>query len=171
MKLLPRYFLALVVLAGVVGCAKKQKEISDLDRKQAANLASEAQFAATIRDYGRAQGLFTQAAQLCPDTGAFWLSLGSMDMRLDKRGEARDAYQHALTAFQDAAKKDKTDPEPALQQLYVLALLGRVDEARTLQTKLLDRYPDNRAIRTFVDNKGLDNIVADPSFKTFAVEK
>lgn len=169
MKRFPWLVLAVAVFA-VSGCGKKHKEITDLERKQAANLASEAQFAATIRDYARAQGLFAQAAELCPDTGAYWLSLGSMQMRLSQRDQARDAYERALTAFEEAADRNKDDSEPALQQLYVLALLGRVDDARSRQTKLLARYPNDRDVRAFVENKSLDRLVSDPSFKTFALQ-
>lgn len=164
------WLVLLVALFASFGCTKPHKEITELERKQAANFASEAQFAATLRDYSRAQGLFAQAADLCPDTGAYWLSLGSMHMRLSQRDEARAAYTKALGAFQAAAKKEKTDSEPALQQLYVLALLGRVDEARTLQKKLLDQYPNDRDVRAFVEGKRLDLIVNDPNFKVFALQ-
>ena len=164
-------WLVLLVTAVVAcGCAKKVKEITEIDRKQAANLASEAQFAATLRDYPRAEGLYAQAAALCPDTGAYWLSLGSMRVRQSHRDDARDAYQRALAAFRETAQKTKADSEPALQQLYVLALLGRVDEARSLQAKLPDQYPGDRDVRAFVDGKRLDQILADPTFKTLAVQ-
>lgn len=167
MKLLrPCVIFALVVFAAA-GCGKK-KEITSLDRKQAANLVAEAQFAVSIRDYARAEGLLGQAAALCPDTGSYWLVLGSTRVRLGKRGDARRAYQEALGAFEDAAAKDKNDAQAALQQVYVLALLGRQDDARKLLAKLPDRYPNDRNVRAFVEGR-LDRIVSDPQFKEIAL--
>ena len=58
------------------GCKPKTKAITSLERKEAANLVSEARFAITLRDDARAEGLLAQAAQLCPDTGDYWLNLG-----------------------------------------------------------------------------------------------
>ena len=148
------------------GCSKK--EITSLERKQAAALVSEAQFATTMRDFARAETLLAQATSLCPDTGAYWLQLGASRIKLGQREPARAAYKGALKAFEDTAKKQK-EPEAALQQVYVLALLGRVDDARALQEKLVSRYPDSRDVKIFVEEKRLDRILADPGFKQMAL--
>lgn len=149
------------------GCGKK--EISPLQRKQAANFVSEAEFAVTMRDFARAEALYVQATNLCPDTGAYWISLGTCRVRLGQREPARSAYQQALKAFESAASENKSDSEPALQQVYVLALLGRVDDARTLLAKLPARYPNDRNVRGFVEDKRLDRMVDDPQFKQLAL--
>ncbi len=161
---LARIFFAAAVVAGAVGCAKK-KEITSLQRKEAATLVSEAQFALTLRDYPRAEDLFAKASVLCPDTGQFWTRLGTTRMKLGQRATAKDAYQKALEAFEDEAKEKKTEPQPVLEQVTVLILLGRVDDARALVGKLPARFPDNRNVRTFVEGKTLDRMLADPSFK------
>lgn len=168
MKLLCSSLLLLALVVLPSGCARK-KPISDIDRKQAANLASEADFAVTVREYPRAEGLMVQATTLCPDTGAYWVSLGSARMRLGNRNGARDAYKHALSAFEDAAAKNKQDTEPALQQVFVLALLGRVDDARAFQERLLKQRPDNGDIRAFVEGKRLDALLNDPQYKQLAL--
>lgn len=157
--------LALTVLATSCG----RKAVTPLQRKQAANLVSEAQFALTMRDFARAEGLLAQAAELCPDAGSYWISLGATRVRLNKRSAARDAYKRALDAFKDAAAKDKTDVDPMLQQVYVLALLGRADEARSLQGKLQSRFPTNRDVQAFVEEKRLDRMLEDPQFKQTAL--
>ena len=165
MKLLCACVL-LIALVVLPGCGKK--EITPLQRKQAANFVSEAEFAVTMRDYARAEGLYAQATSLCPDTGSYWLSLASTRMRLGQRDAARAAYKQALKAFEGAAADNKADAEPALQQVYVLALLGRVDDARALLAKLPARYPNDRGVRSFIDEKRLDQMVADPQFKQLA---
>jgi len=159
--------LALAVIWSA-GCAKK-REITDLERKQAANLVSEAQFAVTVREYPRAEGLFVQATQLCPDNGGYWVNLGSVRKRLDQRDGARDAYEHGLAAFRTAAKQNPTDADPALQEIYVLALLGRIDDARALEGQLAARYPNDHDVRVFLEDKRLDQILADSQFKKFAL--
>ena len=140
-----------------------------MERKQAANFVSEAQFATTLRDFSRAEGLYVQATTLCPDTAPYWMSLAAVRLRLGQRDGARDAYSHALKAFEQAAAENKTDSEPALQQVYVLALMGRVDDARTLLGKLPDRFPNDRGVRNFVEDKRLDRLIADPQFKQLAL--
>lgn len=167
MKLLRTCLVLAALVSAFAGCGKK--EIPAIDRKKAAALVSEGEFAASVRDYARAEGLFVEAASLCPDTGPYWLSLGSMRMRLGKRDAARDAYKRALGIFERVEKTKGSEAEGGLQQVYVLALLGRVEEARSLQEKLLKRYPTERPIRVFVEEKRLDRILADPTFKQFAL--
>jgi tetratricopeptide (TPR) repeat protein len=166
-----RLILACLCALAASGCGKKPKsaEITTLQRKEAANLASEAQFALTLRDHARAEGLFLKAAELCPDTGEYALILGQTRMKLNQKDGARTAYKQALAAFEAEAKAKKTEPQPVLQQVTTLALLGRVDEARALIEKLPTLFPDNRAVRTYGENKTLDRMIADPKFKELAL--
>lgn len=161
------FWIAAVLLLLGAGCGKKS-EITSLQRKEAATLLSEAQFALTLRDLKRAEGLLAKATALCPDAGDSWVSLGSVRMKLGQRDAAKTAYKWALTAFEDAAAKNKTDPEPLLQQVTVLALLGRVTDARALADKLPARFPAHRSVRMFVEGKNLDRLLADPKFKEVA---
>ena len=92
------FSLAVVVLCGTPGCSPKSKEITSLQRKEAATLDSEAQFALQLKDLARAEGLIAKAADLCPDTGKYWVDLGSIRVRLGKKDAARTAYQGALKA-------------------------------------------------------------------------
>lgn len=168
---LSRVFIALSILAllPVTGCKPKPKEVTPLQRKEAALAASEAQFAMTMRDYARAEGELAKAAALCPDDGDYWVSLGSVRVRLGRRDDAKAAYKKALAAYEDDAEKDKKDIQPVLQQISVLALLGRADDARALQAKLADRFPGSRDARVFVENKQLETMLADPKFKEISL--
>lgn len=168
MKMLCPCVVCAIALLVSFGCAKK-KEVSSLDLKQAANLVSEAQFATTLRDYPRAETLFQQATSLAPDDGDYWIALGNVEVRLGKRDAARKAYKQALAVFEQIAAKNKSDSQPALQQVYVLALLGRADDARALQAKLSGRYPGDRDVRAFVEGNRLERMLADPQFKSVAL--
>lgn len=161
--------LALAALAFGAGCKPRGKKITDLQRKEALHLDSEAQFAVTMRQWDRAEGLYLKATQLCPDTGSYWMSLGAMELRLSKRDAAKQAYQSALKAFEYEYSLDKTDVQPWLKQVEVLALLGRVDDARAMLEKIAKQYPNERAIRTYIENKGFDRMLADPTFKQNAL--
>lgn len=167
MKLLCSCVLVIAVWLVPTGCARKQ--ITDVDRKKAAVLVSEAEFAVTVREYPRAEGLLVQATTLCPDDGAYWLSLGSTRMRLGRRDGARTAYKRALDAFADDARQHKSSTAPGLQQVMVLALLGRVEDARAFQAKLLKQYPDDPDVRQFVGEKRLDQMLNDPQYKQLAL--
>jgi tetratricopeptide (TPR) repeat protein len=165
---------AAVILAGFLlvagaGCGPSKSSISPAQRKEATRIYQEGQFALTLRDAKRAEGLFEKAAGLCPDIGDYWMALGTTRMRLGKRSEAKAAYQKALAAFKDEAAEAKADSGPALQQVVMLALLGRADEARVLVKKLPGRFPNDIAVTAFVTGKQLEAMLADPKFKELAL--
>ena len=166
------HFLFVLIAAAIlslgVGCGGK-KEITSLQRKEAATLESEAQFALTLKDYTRAEDLLARAAQLVPDAGPLWLRLGSTRMKLGQRGAAKEAYKNGLDAFKEVAKDKKNEPDASLQQVTALALLGRIDEARKLVEKLAREFPENRTVRAFVDEKTFERMIADPQFKEIAL--
>jgi len=161
--------MAMVALALAGGCKPKPKEISSLKRKEGAYLMSEAQYAITMRDYAHAEGELTKAVEACPDNGSYWISLGTVRVRLGKKGDAKSAYKTGLAAYQDLAKLDPKDVSAVLQQVYVLALLGRADDARALLAKLPERFPASREVRGFVESKQFDRILADPAFKEISL--
>lgn len=165
--MMKRFILVLLgfVAVAATGCGRRGREITSLQRKEAASLASEAEFAMTMRDLPRAEKALTKVVALCPDTGEYWVGLGSLRMRLGDRDGAKSAYQSALSAYEDAAKKEKADGGPVLQQVHVLALLGRVDEARKLLEKSEKKFPNDRLIRDFIQERQLDQMLADPTFK------
>src|SRR5205809_519111 len=88
------------LLLAACGKSRSEKQITELQRKEAAHLASEAQFAHTLRDYAREEGVLAKVVELCPDTGGYWINLGVARMRMGNRVRAREAYQSALQAYQ-----------------------------------------------------------------------
>ena len=159
----------LLILSAVFAAGCGRKEITSLQRKEAANIASEAQFALTLRDYARSEPLLTKATTLCPDTPEYWQSLGAVRRRLDNRSGAQQAYEQMRDAARDQYKRDDKNSNALLQQVYALALLGRADDARSLLEKAQKDHPDDRALGAFVDGKQLDRILADPAFKDIAL--
>jgi Flp pilus assembly protein TadD len=157
--------LALVLAAGLVLAGCRAKEISSIDRKEAANIISEAQFAVTLKDWSRAEGLYTKAAALCPDEGETWTGLGVVRMRLHNPSGARDAYKSALAAYRDDLRRDPSNSIPVLRSASVLVILGRTDEARSLVDEAFAKNPDDRRLKNFVEMKGVDKIAADPGLK------
>ncbi len=166
-------FLAIAVVAGLLlgaGCKPRTQEITALQRREAASLASEAQFALSIRDVVRAEATLARAAALCPDTGDYWIELGRCRVRLGHRGEAKAAYHSALAAYEAEAAKNSATRGPALlRQLYVLALLGQSDEARARLAQALKNFPDDRDVRAFADSKQLEQLLASPGLKEVAL--
>lgn len=166
-----RVLVLLVLLAALVvgGCKPKPKPITSLQRKEAASLASEAQFAVQLKDYARAEGLMARAADLCPDNGRYWIDLGAMQVRQGKKDAARSAYKSGLAAYESDSGASPKDSKPVLLQVYVQALLGRVDDARETLKRAEKNFPDDRAVRAFVDGKQIDKMIADPRFKEIAL--
>jgi Flp pilus assembly protein TadD len=147
-------------------CACRHKEITKLERDEAANAASEADFAVTVKEWSRAEGLFARAAALCPDTGDYWLNLGLVRMRLGNRDGARTAYKSALGAYKDAADLDPANSKAVIRRIYVLVVLGRADEARSVLDKARAKTPADRLLRSFSENDGLSKMIADPGLKS-----
>jgi hypothetical protein len=62
-------------------------------------------------------------------------------------------------------KLDPGNSVGVLRTAYVLTLLGRSDEARTLVSDAVEKAPDDRRLQAFVDAKGIDKMLADPGVK------
>ncbi len=164
----PLALFSLVAVTALAGCGGT-KEATPLQKKEAAHLFSEAQFSAGLRDFAAAEPLLAKATELHPGHGPYWAELGTVRRRLGNNSGAKQAYQKSLDAFKAAAKKDPKDPELVLQQVYVLALLGRADDARATLERALNEIPDDRALKVFAESKQLDRILADPKFKEIAL--
>src|SRR5258708_38283848 len=166
----PRLIFAAALLFAVhAGCGARKKEITSIQRKQAATLASEAQFAMTLREYARAEGLLAKAAESCPDAGDYWIFLGNARMHLGQRDPAKTAYKGALAAFETVAAREPSNAQARLDQVAALAFLGRVDDARTLLRKTREGFPDGRSVRIYVDEQQLERMISDPQFKEVAL--
>jgi len=160
--MISRLVLAAAALA-LAGC--RPREITSLQRKEAANVLSEAEFAVTLHDWKRAEGLYAKAADLCPDDGNSWLNLGIVRMHLADRGGARSAYKSALSAYEAASDRNPANSQVVLRRAYVLVILGRAGEARRAVDRALAKYPEDWRLRNFVDNRGVDGLVSDPALK------
>lgn len=159
--------LALVLLLAVTGCGKKP-EITPLQRKQAAALVSEAEFAITIRDFARAEDLMRQAAELCPDDGSYWMALGNLTKRNGKPAEARKAYEQCVEVYAAAYKETPQNGKLLMRQMYAEALLGHVDKARALVKKARENHAQDPEISAF-DEAALERMLKNPNFKELAL--
>jgi len=158
-----RRLVGVAAALALAGC--RAKEISPHDRELAANDLSEAQFALTLKDWPRAEGLFTHAAGLCPDDGNIWENLGIVRMREQNPKAARAAYESAVAAFKAAYKRKPEDSNPLLGAAAVLVILGHADDARVLVNEAAAHHPDDRRLRAFVEANGVDKLVARPGLK------
>ena len=156
-----------MMLLFVFGCSPR-KETTERDRKEAAFLVSEAQFAMTVKEWARAEGLLDRAVKLAPQ-GDYYLSLGAVRMQLKNRAGAKKAYELALDAFrQDSARNNKS-PEPWIRQVFVLGLLGRKGETKSLLEKATKAFPNDPKLRALADPKELERMFATQSFKEMAL--
>jgi tetratricopeptide (TPR) repeat protein len=156
-----------VMLMLVFGCSPR-KETTERDRKEAALLMSEAQFAMTLKDWARAEGLLDRAAKASPQ-GDYYLSLGAVRMQLKNRSGAKKAYELAVNAFQQETARNNTSPEPWIKQAYALGLLGRRGEIKPMIEKARKALPNDPKIRALTDPKELERIFSTQSFKDMAL--
>lgn len=161
-------FIGAMAVAGSLGCSQKRKQVTERDRTEAAHLVSEAQFAITIKEWARAEGLLAKAVQVAPD-GDYWLTLGATRVRLGNRSGAKAAYQAALKLYEDDAARDSQRSDPWLKQIYVLAVMGRLDDSRSVLTKAVKRFPNDSRLRTLTDPKQFERMTTASSFKETAL--
>ncbi len=157
--------VVLLLLGFTAGCGPN---ITPLQRKEAANFVSEAQFATTMRDWARAEELMAKATKLCPDNGEYWLNLGSVRRRLDNLNGARSAYESAVKAFDATYKHDPRNPQPLMQQIYVYSLLGQPKDALKALKRAHEDHSDKAAVRDFTEEH-LERLRQDPGFKELAL--
>lgn len=157
-----------LLLGSAPGCSRPAAPVSERDRKEAAVLVSEAQFALNLRDWARAETALARAAALAPEADVL-LALGSTRVRRGDRAAAKEAYQNALRAFEDAAAVDAKRVDPWLGQITVLALLGRTGESRALIAKAAKRFPQDRRLKELAAPGQFEAMVNDPGFRENAL--
>ena len=158
---------AAAVLPG--GCKDKPKVVSAEDKLKAENFVSEAQFSMQIREYARAEELFQKAIAVRGDYPEYWVALGMARRDQDNTGGARKAYKKALDLFEDRYDRDKND-EDLGQEAWVLALLGRTDDAVALLNKSLKKHPDSAYLRKMADPNGLPHTFQTDDFKALVAK-
>jgi Flp pilus assembly protein TadD len=159
---------ALFILAfalAFAGCKPKPREVSKSARAEAAQLVSEADFATQIRDHARAETALRRAVELDPEFSGYWLQLGFACRRQNNLDGARTAYKKALSLREAAYSREKT-AENALNQLEVLVLLGRADDARDLLEHIRKDHGSEFAVKSFIEQGILEKMIADPTFKS-----
>jgi tetratricopeptide (TPR) repeat protein len=163
------FILIVCASLAISGCKPKAKDITPLQRKEAASLVSEAQFALTLRDLARAEPLFEKATKLCPDTGEYWLGLGATRKRMGNKSGAKSAYENAREAFHDVYAVDPQKTEALMQEIHALALLGKTDDARATLAKARKKDPTNVQLKGIEESKAIDDLLVDPGFKELAL--
>ena len=140
------------------GCKDKPKEVPVAARAEAAQHASEADFASQIRDFGRAKGLLEQSIKLDPDVARYWMQLGAVNKRMGNTSEARKAYEKARSIVQAEYKKEK-QPGLLLAEVELCILLGKPDDARKVLQTAQREHKDDREVRLFVEGKVLEGML------------
>lgn len=165
-----RLFIVLACAAALLasGCSKKPKEVPVAVKAEAASLASEGQFAMQIREFSRAEEMFQRAIKLRDDVPEYWVSLGMARRKQDNLDGARKAYKEALGLHADLYKADH-QPEQLAQQAFVLALLGKTDDALKLLEQGLKDHPDSAVMKKMADPRGLPRTFKTDEFKALAL--
>ena len=158
-------FLVLMAM-GLAGCGKPQ--VTPLQRKQAANLVSEAHFATNMREWARAEKLYAEAVKLTPDDGDVWLQLGATRRRQSDTSGAKKAYAEAADAYAAAYKDNPRDPELLMQQATALGLLGRMDEAKRILAKVRNDHPNSPEVRSLTD-EAFEQMMKSPQMQALAL--
>jgi Flp pilus assembly protein TadD len=148
--------------------AGQPKDVPKLMAAEADNCASDATFAMQVREFARAEKSLARAVELRPDIPDWWVSLGSARKRQGKVGDARSAYKKALALYEKRyeATANAADLQ---QQLIMLVLLGREDDARKLLERACQKQPDQPFLKRLSDGKFVDQLLRDPNIAQLKV--
>lgn len=166
--------LFVVAALALSGCGKQEAapsaaEPTKAQRAEVAMLLSEAEFAVQLRDHARAEPLLAKAVSIIGDNPDHWIMLGATRRRLGNTDGARQAYRTALTLLEREYKKTPADGSLVLEQVYVHALLGQTNQAKSLLEKAGKAHADDKPLQDFIRTKGFDQMVAERAFKEVAL--
>jgi Flp pilus assembly protein TadD len=136
MKLPP--LIPILALALLASCASAPPG-GALPRQQ--QLANEGAAAMSANDYARAQALTAEAVRIDPQFAEAWAGHGMASASLGQADHAREAYERALALYQARHRKNPSDANPVLQQVFLLTVLGRPAEAQALLKQARADYP------------------------------
>lgn len=149
-------------------CQPKAANVTPLQRKQAAGLASEADFAVVMKNLPRAEALYKQALDLGPDMPLYWQTLGVVQRKQGNVKGARTSYERALELYASEYKTGRKS-ESLAQEIWLLSLLGRHADAEKLIKRAQADQPNDPLIRQLADPKRLEAMRQSPDFLAIAL--
>jgi hypothetical protein len=113
---------------------ERDVEFSDADTEggTAQDLPSWAAKAMNAGDLERAHALLAEAVKLDPDFAEAWAGMGMACVKVGDYKRAEEFYERALSLHQERYRNEPSNAGYSLQQIFLLALLGRDDEAKRL---------------------------------------
>ena len=114
--------------------------------ESAAEIAARASQAMEAKDYVRAEALTRTAVRMDPEFAEGWVALGLSLWWQERQAEAQAAFEEALGAHSRRFEKDPTDSNQLLQQVFVLVLLGREQDALTQLRSAKARFPKQASL-------------------------
>ena len=117
-----------------------------------------------IHEYSRAEDLFQKAISVREDYPEYWVALGMARRRQDNKDGARSAYKKAIGLIEDRYDREK-DEQDLGQKAWVLALLGRTDDAVAFLSKSLKEHPGSAYLQKMASPQGLPHTFQTQDFK------
>ena len=109
-------------------------------------LAANSAAALNAQDYSKAQELAAQATRLDPEFAEAWVGYGMASVKLGQTDLARKAYERALSLHEVRLQQNPSDANQVFQQIFLLELLGRSDQATALLKRAQADHPNDQQI-------------------------
>jgi tetratricopeptide (TPR) repeat protein len=115
-------------------------------RSRSQQLAAECQTALGAGDFGKAQDAAGEAVRLDPQFEEAWVAYGMASVRLGQADRALQAYERALAVHQAREGQGLSDPAKLYQEIFLLSLLGRSNDAAALLQRAHAKFPDDQQL-------------------------
>jgi len=143
------------------------KPVTADDRRQAATAAGEASYANFKGDFASAEKALARSVAFDPFNADNWFDLGIARIRIKDKSGARAAFNNVLALCKDRAAKDPANAAWLVKQIRPMVILGRVDEARALQKRVLEQFPNDPQVGVFRDPNAINRLLEDALLKEF----
>ena len=119
---------------------------------QAQQLAGEGAAAFNATNYSKAQTLSLAATRIDPQFAEAWVGYGMASVRLGQSDQARQGYERALSIYQARHRQNPSDVNQLVQQIFLMALLDRPDEAEKMLRQAHVDFPKDQTLAKLAEN-------------------
>ncbi|HUT28816.1 MAG TPA: M56 family metallopeptidase [Sedimentisphaerales bacterium] len=138
-------------------------EAEEMTDTKGQDIASRAAEAMNAGDFERAQALSAEAVELDPDFAEAWTGMGMACVRAGDYKGAKESYERALSFHQERYRKDPSNANHVQQQIFLLVLLGRDEEAKSLLSRARLQHPEDEQLKKF-EQGGFAALEEDPQY-------
>ncbi len=144
--------ILLIFLLGLAGCSsfggkEKTVDVTTGSSKRADQLVAQASQKMQDENFEGAVALLNEAKRLQPEWPRVWTTLGIASARLGNDQMAKKSFKRALAIHEKQYRANPSEVKHVKEQVYLLILLNRDQEAKERLARGQSNHPNSRALK------------------------